>query len=223
MICDLIKLTDSVKVELIPWKTTYLPEKTYSWECNEMDSETLSFNFFFDKPPFISTDERPDTLMFTFTNTHLYMVPNDDSKEPIPDGWKVSLKLPPQMSLEETGLAISAEDAESGIVTLIASNSWISFIFGVSMQPLFDMINSLQITALLPLNNIMIPATAMDLFKILVMIVAFDFFDMYEYVDPGFTPTDPYSDKFDWFGFGSCNYVEGLGTVILLLCFYLIF
>ena len=85
------------------------------------------------------------------------------------------------------------------------------------MQPLFNMINSLQITALLPLNNIALPANAMDLFKVLVMIVAFDFFALYDYWNPGFTGTGPYSDKFEWFGFDSVNYIEDLGFFITLL------
>ena len=66
------------------------------------------------------------------------------------------------------------------------------------------MINSLQITALLPLTNIVLPANAKSLFEVIIMIVAFDFFPLY---DPGFTATDPYSYKFDWFGFGNINFV----------------
>ena len=85
------------------------------------------------------------------------------------------------------------------------------------MQPLFDMINSLQITALLPLNNINIPANVMVLFQLIVQIVAFDFFPFYDHYNPGFTPTEPYSDKFAWFGFDGVNYVEDLGFFIGLL------
>ena len=35
--------------------------------------------------------------------------------------------------------------------------------------------------------------------------------------DPGFTETEPYSYRFDWFGFGSTNYVLALGTAINFL------
>ena len=87
------------------------------------------------------------------------------------------------------------------------------------MQPLFDMINSLQITALLPLTNITLPANAMTLFEVIVSIVAFDFFPL---ANPGFTETDPFSAKFDWFGFGSVNFVEDLGTFLMILIWILI-
>ena len=79
------------------------------------------------------------------------------------------------------------------------------------MQPLFDMINSLQMTALMGLNHISLPSNAMQLFKILVTIVAFDFFDVYSEYNPGFTATEPYSERLSWFGFGSINYIEDLG------------
>ena len=108
------------------------------------------------------------------------------------------------------------------MVTIISSNAWLGFVFGVSMQPLFDMINSLQITALLPLNNITIPANVMVLFQLIVTIVAFDFFPFYDHYNPGFTPTEPYTEKFAWFGFDSVNYVEDLGFFLGLLIVILI-
>ena len=81
------------------------------------------------------------------------------------------------------------------------------------------MINSLQITALLPLTSITLPQNAMSLFEVIVHIVAFDFFPLY---NPGFTETEPFSAKFDWFGFGSVNFVEDLGTFLNILIWILI-
>ena len=96
-------------------------------------------------------------------------------------------------------------------MALIAGNGWLTFAFGFSMQPLFNMINSLQITALLPLTSIKLPSNAMSVFTVLMTIVAFDFFPLY---DPGFTETDPYNVKFGWIGIDSINYVQGLGTFL---------
>ena len=50
-----------------------------------------------------------------------------------------------------------------------------------------------------------------------MFLVAFDVLEQYDEVDFGFTPTDAYSEKFDWFGFGSINYVEALGTTFRVL------
>ena len=111
------------------------------------------------------------------------------------------------------------ESAKGGIMTLITTNAWLSFIFGVSMQPLFDMINSLQVTALLPLTQLTIPANVMELFDILISIVAFDFFPLY---DPGFTETEAYSEKFAMFGFDTINYVQDLGTFLNACIAYLL-
>ena len=61
--------------------------------------------------------------------------------------------LPPQREKIVTKIVeVAPETTKTGILTIIAANSWLSFLFGVSMQPLFDMVNSLQITALLPLT-----------------------------------------------------------------------
>ena len=87
------------------------------------------------------------------------------------------------------------------------------------MQPLFDMINSLQITALLPLTQLTIPSNVMELFDILISIVAFDFVPLF---DPGFTETEPYSEKFAMFGFDTINYVQDLGTVLNALIAFLL-
>ena len=35
--------------------------------------------------------------------------------------------------------------------------------------------------------------------------------------DPGFTKAEPYSYRFEWFGFGSTNYVLAIGTTINVL------
>ena len=72
---------------------------------------------------------------------------------------------------------------------------------------------------MLPLTNILLPANVMTLYEPLVQIVAFDYVDMY---DPGFTKTEPYSYRFNWFGFGSTNYVLALGTAINFLIFLML-
>ena len=50
-----------------------------------------------------------------------------------------------------------------------------------------------------------------QLFDILITIVAFDFFPLY---DPGFTETEPYSEKFAMFGFDTINFIQDLGTFL---------
>ena len=109
---------------------------------------------------------------------------------------------------------ITLENGETGMMTLIAANGWMSFAFGVSMQPLFDMINSLQITALLPLTSVVLPENAVSLFGVIMTIVAFDYFPLY---DPGYTETEPYNEKFAWFGKDSINFIDGLGSFLICL------
>ena len=55
------------------------------------------------------------------------------------------------------------------------------------MQELFGMINTLQIIAYMPLNNISLPGNCYYMFDVIVSIVSFDFFPMHEYFDFKFT------------------------------------
>ena len=78
------------------------------------------------------------------------------------------------------------------------------------------MINSLQIVAHLPLINIPLPANVYFTFDLLIQFVSFDFFPIHEYIDMGFTPTDPWSESFSWLDYDSVNFVEGMGSVNII-------
>ena len=49
----------------------------------------------FENPLFVSQSDFPDDMKITFLNTPLYMVPEDEDKLPIPNGWIINLMLPP--------------------------------------------------------------------------------------------------------------------------------
>lgn len=50
-------------------------------------------------------------------------------------------------------------------------------------------------------------------------IVSFDYFQPTEFVAVDFTETPPWSDAFDELGYGSINFVEGMGSIIIF-CFF---
>ena len=84
------------------------------------------------------------------------------------------------------------------------------------------MINALQVIAHLPLNNIPLPVNAYFIFDVLVKVVSFDIFPIHEYFDMQFTPTEPWSQSFEWLDYGSVNFVESMGSAtILLVCMIL--
>ena len=168
-----------------------------------IDESGLGFKFDFENPTYVSMGEGSDKMKITFQNTQFYLIPEDESLSSLPNGYEITIDLPPQ-ELPNLVKAVPKETQEQTLLTLIAANGWLSFLFGMSMQPLFDMINSLQITALLPLTNIVLPSGAMDLFEVILTIVAFDFFPLY---NPGFTETEAYNIRFEWFGFDNINFV----------------
>ena len=77
----------------------------------------------------------------------------------------------------------------------------------------------IQILAHLPLAEMAdLPATAAESFEIMQEVVSFDYFQPTEFVSVDFTETSPWSEKFDTLGYGSINFVEGMGS-ILVFCF----
>lgn len=196
-------MTNSVKISFIPWNTEHLEMKKFTWNLMTIDESGLGFKFDFENPTYVSMGEGSDKMKITFQNTQFYLIPEDESLSSLPNGYEITIDLPPQ-ELPNLVKAVPKETQEQTLLTLIAANGWLSFLFGMSMQPLFDMINSLQITALLPLTNIVLPSGAMDLFEVILTIVAFDFFPLY---NPGFTETEAYNIRFEWFGFDNINFV----------------
>ena len=66
----------------------------FSWKISYLDDVRIAFEFDFDDPQVIST-EGEDFLLMTFYNTDLYLVPQDPSKEALPDGYELQIVLPP--------------------------------------------------------------------------------------------------------------------------------
>jgi len=61
------------------------------------------------------------------------------------------------------------------------------------MQLLFGTIIILQILAHFPLIDIVLPSNVMQTFNIMVKVVSFDYFPVFDYWEVGFTETEPWS------------------------------
>ena len=69
----------------------------------------------------------------------------------------------------------------------------------------------------MPLANIMLPANSMQAFEIMASVVSFDYFEVFDHWDVGFTPTDPFRVNFEWLGYESLNFLEGMGSISILI------
>ena len=96
-IAQILKYTKSIMTEIIPGNdySEYIEKKTYSWQLQELDSDSLSIKFSFDYPEFISFGEA-DTMKIQLFNTDSWLIPTDESKQSLPDGYEIMLKLSPQ-------------------------------------------------------------------------------------------------------------------------------
>lgn len=60
----------------------------------------------------------------------------------------------------------------------------------------------------------------------MIQVVSFDYLPLGDYIDFGFTATDPWSTQFEYLAYESINFVEGLGSIALTIWIggpYLIF
>ena len=81
----------------------------------------------------------------------------------------------------------------------------------------------IQILAHLPLTDIVLPANALQQFDIMIGFVSFDYFQPTEYFDVGFSEMPHWSPNFEWLGYGSINFVDGMGSIIFFVFFYILF
>ncbi len=49
----------------------------------------------------------------------------------------------------------------------------------------------------------------------MIAVVSFDYFPITDYVDFGFTETDSWNIRFEWLGYETINFVEGMGSLII--------
>ena len=57
----------------------------------------------------------------------------------------------------------------------------------------------------------------------MVKVVSFDYFPIAEIFDFGFTKTDPWSWNFEYLDYGSLNFIENLGSIIVFMWIGIIF
>ena len=87
------------------------------------------------------------------------------------------------------------------------------------MAMLFGSIVVIQILAHLPLADIYLPANAHQQFDLMISFVSFDYFQPSEYINFGFSEMPSWSERFEWLGYDSINFVEGMGSIIIFALF----
>lgn len=70
-----------------------------------------------------------------------------------------------------------------------------------------------QILAHVPLTDINLPANLLQTFQIMISFVSFDYFPPFEYIDADFTEVWSWSPNFEFLGYDTVNFLEGLGSI----------
>lgn len=83
---SILKLSESLLVELVPGDDNYLDKKTFTWKLYEYDGTKVGFTFDFDHPEYVSVGAL-DTMKITFFNTDIWLSPFDEQKTAITDGY----------------------------------------------------------------------------------------------------------------------------------------
>ena len=76
-----------------------------------------------------------------------------------------------------------------------------------------------QITAHLPLVNIDMPGSTFFTFSVLSFVVSFDILPMDDFYESTeiFTPTDAWSERYDFLKYDSINFIVLLGSIVIFI------
>ena len=69
-----LKLTDSLKLQLIPGNDMYTDKKGFKWQLKSYSEKSMDYKVTFEHPNYISVGD-PDTLKVVFNNTSSYLAP----------------------------------------------------------------------------------------------------------------------------------------------------
>ena len=128
----MLKLSNSFEVDLVPGTSQDLDKKSFSWTVKELSGTSIDFDFTFENPEYISMGDRADYMNVKFHNTDVYMVPKDSDKAAAPDGYQISIKLPPQKQKTATWYDKFDNILSACIVVLFVVNTVLSVCFGCS-------------------------------------------------------------------------------------------
>ena len=73
--CNLLKMTNSVAIALIPDDDSEIEYKSFRWNTDQCDSGSLKFKFDFAHPEYISFSGSADKIIISFNNTEFWMKP----------------------------------------------------------------------------------------------------------------------------------------------------
>ena len=90
-----LKLTQSIRMELVPGSDLYLDKKGFSWELTGQNEYGFSFSVRFENPKYISVGSF-DSIKIQFFNTEEYLQPQSGDLLPLPSGYTIVAKIPPQ-------------------------------------------------------------------------------------------------------------------------------
>ena len=112
-------------------------------------------------------------------------------------------------------------NSATAVATISASSLFLTYLQGIGLQQIFDIVQVLQIVVILPLLSTNMPANTGMFFSVLQTIAAFDIFEIGEYVDEylELTPEDPINEKFETIGMESKYYINNIGSFFLTLVF----
>ena len=149
-----MKLSGSIKVQLIPHTDVDVDKKGFSWKLAKYDEGQIGIAVKWQNPAYVSVGGI-DKLKITFNNTKTFIKPKSDDFDVLPDGYNVMLDVLTQgediMSVEEL-----KETKQSGQKIVIVSFI-MSQVLKTVMSTIFGSIVIVQILAHLPLTDVFMP------------------------------------------------------------------
>ena len=88
-------MTNSVNIALILDDDSEIENKSFMWTTDQCDAGSFKLIFDFVKPEYISFSGIADKISISFNNTDVWMKPVSQTVSVVPDGWSITLDLPP--------------------------------------------------------------------------------------------------------------------------------
>ena len=118
--------------------------------------------------------------------------------------------------------AVELASAQESGQQIVIVQFILSLLLSQVLAMVFGSILVVQIIAHLPLTDINLPVNVLQPFQIMISVVSFDYFPPFEYIDAGFSDVWAYSPNFEWIGYDSINFLQGLGSIAFFACIQLL-
>ena len=100
-IANLLKIAEAITLDFVsgvyidPYDPIEAERREFEWAIKDVSQDGIELDLTFSEPLYISTGEKPDTVVANFIKNDLWMDTENTLLEILPNGWQTPVVLPP--------------------------------------------------------------------------------------------------------------------------------